>query len=83
MLSSLMLEKYHDLKRNLRRFGSFKILSLRENWSFQTRTTEPTCEMEGVPGGAAEAGLHVLREERAGGAAPQAQLQPRRAAPWG
>ena len=36
-----MFEKYHDLKRNLRQFGSFKILSLREGWSFQRRKTEP------------------------------------------
>ena len=67
MLYSLMLEKYHDLKQNLRQFGSFKILSLREGWSFQTRKTEPTCESWGAlsatPGGAAAAG------ERAGGAA--------------
>ena len=31
-----MLEKYHDLKWNLRQFGSFKRLPLREDWSFQT-----------------------------------------------
>ena len=36
-----MLEKYHNLKWNLRQFGSFKILSLREGWSFQRRKTEP------------------------------------------
>ena len=39
-----MLEKYHDLKWNLRQFGSFKILSLSEGCSFQTRKTELTCE---------------------------------------
>ena len=39
--------------------------------------------VEGVPGGAAEAGLHMLPEQRAGGAAPHAQLPPRRAAPQG
>ena len=42
-----MLEKYHDLKWNLRQFGSFKILSLREGWSFQRWKTEPTCESGG------------------------------------
>ena len=42
-----MLEKYHDLKWNRRQFGFFKILSLREGWSFQTRKTEATCESGG------------------------------------
>ena len=42
-----MLEKYHNLKWNLRQFGFFKTLSLREGWSFQRRKTEPTCESGG------------------------------------
>ena len=42
-----MLEKHHDFKWNLRQFGSFKILSLREGWNFQRRKTEPTCESGG------------------------------------
>ena len=44
-----MLEEYHNLKWNLIQFGSFKILSLREGWSFQRRKTEPTCESGGSP----------------------------------
>ena len=87
MLYSLMLlEQYRDLKWYLRQSSAFKIFSLREGWSFQTRKIEPTCESWGAlsaaPGGAAATG------ERAGGAASPSsaahtQLQPRQAAPQG
>ena len=84
----MLLEQYRDLKWHLRQSSAFKIFSLREGWSFQTRRTEHSCERGGAlptaPGGAGAAAAG----ERAGGAAspspaPHTQLQPRRAAPQG
>ena len=68
----MLLEQYRDLKWHLRQSSAFKIFSLREGWSFQTRKTEHSCECGGAlptaPGGAAAAG------ERGGGPLHRHQL---------
>ena len=50
----MRLEQYRDLKWYLRQSSAFKIFSLREGWSFQTRKTEPTCESWGALSAAPE-----------------------------